>query len=146
MRLEPLYRLTFRYTEEWGVAIGEDSSPAGAFFFIAEGRCSGGVVGRFRAANHPLRRVDGTFLPDLQGIIETDDGATIVLDMRGYGRAHPVGARQVVVAMTHISDHPRYMRMNDSLSVGAGEVRRLSDDETEIVIEVSELVWEPIGA
>ena len=100
-------------------------SPAGAFFFIAEGRCSGGVVGRFRAANHPLRRVDGTFLPDRQGIIETDDGATIVLDMRGYGRAHPRGARQVVVAMTHISDHPRYMRMNDSLSVGAGEVRRL---------------------
>jgi hypothetical protein len=115
MRLEPLYRLTFRYTEEWGVATGDDTSRAGSFFFIAEGRCSGSVVGRFRAANHPLRRADGTFLPDLQGIIDTEDGATIVLDMRGYGRAYPPGARQVVVAVTHVSDHPSYKRLNDSL-------------------------------
>ena len=27
-----------------------------------------------------------------------------------------------------------------------GEVRRLSDDETELVIDVSELTWEPIEA
>ncbi len=146
MRLEPLYRLTFRYTEEWGVATGDVTSPAGAFFFIAEGRCTGNVIGRFRAANHPLRRADGTFLPDLQGIIDTEDGATIVLDMRGYGRAYPLGARQVVVAMTHLSDHPRYARLNDSLSVGCGEVRRLSDEETELVIDVGELIWEPMEA
>lgn len=146
MRLEPLYRLTFRYTEEWEVSMGEGPSPAGAFFFIAEGHCSGTVVGRFRAANHPLRRADGTFLPDLQGIIDTDDGATIILDMRGYGRAYPVGARQVVVAVTHVSDHPRYARMNDCLSVGCGEVRRLSEAETELVIDVSELIWEPMEA
>ena len=146
MRLEPSYRLTFRYTEEWGVAMGDDMSRAGIFFFIGEGRCTGNIVGRFRAANHPLRRADGTFLPDLQGVIETEDGATVVLDMRGYGRAYPVGARQVVVAVTHVSDHPNYTRLNDSLSVGCGEVRRLSDDETELVIDVSELIWEPIEA
>jgi hypothetical protein len=144
MRLEPLYRLTFRYTEEWGVSMGDGPSLAGAFFFIAEGRCSGTVVGRFRAANHPLRRADGTFVPDLQGVIDTDDGATIILDMRGYGRAYPVGARQVVVAVTHLSDDARYARMNDSLSVGCGEVRRLSEDETELVIDVNELIWEPM--
>ena len=111
MRLEPLYRLTFRYTEEWGVATGDDTSRAGMFVFIGEGRCTGKVAGRFRAANHPLRRADGTFLPDLQGVIETEDGATLVLDMRGYGRAYPVGARQVVVAVTHVFRpselHPR---------------------------------------
>jgi len=146
MRLEPLYRLTFRYPEEWGVATGDPASPAGLYFFIAEGRCSGSVTGRFRAANHPQRRADGTFLPDLQGVIETDDGATLVLDVHGYGRAYPVGARQVVVAVTHVSDDPRYTRLNDSLSVGCGEVRRLSDDETELVIDVSELIWEPIEA
>lgn len=143
--MESLYRLTFRYTEEWGVEIG-DTPPAGAYFFLAEGRCSGNVVGRFRAANHPLRRADGTFLPDLQGVVDTVDGATILLDMRGYGRAYPVGARQVVVAVTHVSDDPRYARLNDGLAVGCGEVRRLSDDETELVIDVSELIWEPIEA
>jgi len=146
MRLEPLYRLTFRYPEEWGVATGGDASPAGVFFFIAEGRCSGNIAGRFRAANHPQRRADGTFVPDLQGIIDTDDGATIVLDMRGYGRAYPIGARQILVAVTHVSDDPRYTRLNDSLSVGCGEVRRLSDDDTELVIDISELIWESIDA
>ena len=144
MRLEPLYRLTFRYTEEWGVATGDDTSLAGIFFFIAEGRCSGSVVGRFRAANHPLRRADGTFLPDLQGVVDTEDGATIVLDMRGYGRAYP-WVPAGVVAVTHVSDHPRYTRLNDSCRWG-GEVRRLSDDETELVIDVGELIWEPIEA
>jgi hypothetical protein len=73
MRLEPLYRLTFRYPEEWGIAFG-------------------------------------------------------------------------VVTVTHMSDHPRYTWMNDSLSVGCGEVRRLSDEDTELVIDVRELIWEPIGA
>ena len=144
MQLEPLYRVTFRYTEEWGIALGDAGSPAGVFFFVAEGRCTGRVAGRFRAANHPLRRADGTFVPDLQGIIETDDGATIFLDMRGYGRAYPVGARQIVVAVTHVSDHPRYTRLNDGLSVGCGEVRRLSADQTELVIDIRELIWEPM--
>jgi hypothetical protein len=145
LRLEPLYRLTFRYTEEWGVALDSDeASRAGAFFFIAEGLVAGRVAGRFRAANHPLRRADGTFQPDLHGVIETEDGATIILDMRGYGRTYPIGARQVVVAVTHVSDDPRYSHLNDSLSVGCGEVRRLSDDETELVIDVMELIWEPI--
>lgn len=144
MRLEPLYRLTFRYPEEWGVGLDGPDSPAGAYFFVAEGRAAGAVTGRFRAANHPLRRTDGTFLPDLHGVIETDDGATVVLDMHGYGRAYPIGARQIVVAITQVSDDPRYARLNDSLAVGCGEVRRLSDDETELVIDVQELIWEPI--
>ena len=68
------------------------------------------------------------------------------VDMRGYGRAYPLGARQVVVAVTHVSDNPLYTRLNDSLSVGCGEVRRLSDEETELVIDVGELIWEPIDA
>ena len=144
MRLEPMYRLTFRYPEEWGVDLDGDASAAGAFFFIAEGRCEGTVAGRFRAANHPLRRPDGTFCPDLHGVIETEDGATIVLDMHGYGRAYPVGARQIVVALTHVADDPRYRHLNDSLAVGCGEVRHLSEDQTDLVIEVQELIWEPI--
>jgi hypothetical protein len=144
MRLEPLYLLTFRYPEQWGVGIDSDDSPAGYYFFIAEGRCTGRITGRFRAANHPMRRTDGTFLPDLQGVIETADGATIVLDMRGYGRAYPLSAREVVVSLTHVSDDPRYRHLNDTLSVGCGEVRRLSDEETELVVDVRELVWEPL--
>ena len=46
--------------------------------------------------------------------------------------------------MTHVSDDPRYTWLNDTLAVGCGEVRRLSDEETELVIDVSELIWEPL--
>jgi hypothetical protein len=53
----------------------------------------GRISGRFRGANHPYRRGDGTFQPDFQGVIETDDGAEVLFDYRGYGRAYPVGGR-----------------------------------------------------
>ena len=145
MRLEPSYRVRFTYPEEWGVAIEGDAGSQAAFFFIAEGRVEGRLTGRFRGANHPQRRTDGTFCPDFQGVIETDDGAEILFDMHGYGRAYPVGRRQIVVAVTHVSDDERYRRLNDVLSVGVGEVRAgEGDDPTELVIDVAELVWEPI--
>lgn len=146
MRLEPLYRLTFRYTEEWEVSMGEGPSPAGVFFFIAEGHCSGTVVGRLRAANHPLRRGRWDVPPRSAGDHRHRRRGDDHPGHARYGRAYPVGARQVVVTVTHVSDHPRYARMNDCLSVGCGEVRRLSEDETELVIDVSELIWEPMEA
>ena len=47
-----------------------------------------------------LRRIgneftDRTFVPDFQGVIETEDGATVFFDMHGYGRAYPVARRQI---------------------------------------------------
>jgi hypothetical protein len=116
-------------------------SVEGRFFFLAEGRISG----LFRGANHPNRRSDGTFLPDFQGVIETDDGAEILFDYRGYGRAYPVGRRQIVTSATHLSEDERYRWLNDSLSVGVGEVRSQEDGPTELVVEWAELVWEPVS-
>lgn len=144
MRLEPLYRLRFRYPEEWGVDIEGDGGTQSQYLFFAEGRVEGRIAGRFRGANHPQRRTDGTFLPDFQGVIETDDGAVILCDTHGYGRAYPVGRRQIVVATTHVSDDERYRWLNDVLCVGVGEVRS-GEDDTELVIDVSELIWEPIA-
>ena len=83
--------------------------------------------------------------PGLPGVIETDDGAALLFDMRGYGRAYPKGARQIVVSVTHISDDDRYRRLNDVVAVGVGEVRSAPDTPTELVIDVSELIWEPIA-
>jgi hypothetical protein len=122
---------------------GPDSNEC-KLFFLAEGRCEGRISGRFRGANHPYRRGDGTFLPDFQGVIETDDGAEVIFDYRGYGRAYPVGRRQIVTSATHLSDDERYRWLNDSLSVGVGEVRSREDGPTELIVEWSELVWEPL--
>jgi hypothetical protein len=70
VRLEPLYVVRFSYSGGWGADLAGPESAEGRFFFLAEGRISG----QFRGANHPNRRSDGTFLPDFQGVIETDDG------------------------------------------------------------------------
>ncbi len=142
MRLEPLYVVRFSYSGGWGADLAGPYSTEGQYFFLAEGRCEGRVSGLFRGANHPSRRSDGTFLPDFQGVIETDDGAEVLFDYKGYGRAYPAGRRQIVTSATHLSEDERYRWLNDSLSVGVGEVRSQEDGPTELVIEWSELVWE----
>jgi Protein of unknown function (DUF3237) len=144
MQLKPLYRVRFTYPAGWEVALGSAGSTEGQHFYLAEGRCEGRIQGTFRGANHPRRRGDGTFEPNFQGIIETADGATIFHDCRGYGRAFPVGRRQIVVSSFHLSDHPDYKWLNTTLAVGAGEVRTLDPGRVELVIDWSELVWEPI--
>lgn len=83
---------------------------------------------------------------DLQGFIETDDGATIMVDYQGYGRAYPVGRRQVVGAAFHVTGDERYKWLNDSVSVITGEVRvpqkeNLFQADVELVFLVAELVW-----
>jgi Protein of unknown function (DUF3237) len=148
VKLEPLYVLRFRYPEEGlGATIAGDEQE---IFLLAEGRAEGGITGRFRGANHPRRRADRTLRMNLQGAIETDDGAHLVLDYQGYGRSYPVGRRQVVGAAWHFSDHERYRRLNDSVCVIVGEVRRPSPEapqaDVELVFEVAELVWEPLSS
>ncbi len=144
MRFEHLYRLTFGYPDGWMVSIDGPRGSEEQWLFFAEGRADGAVSGRYRGANHPRRRTDETFVPDLQGVIETADGATVFVDMHGYGRAYPPGRRQIVVAVTHLADTEPYTRLNDVLCVGTGEVRSGGEDEeTVLVIDVAELVWEP---
>jgi hypothetical protein len=146
MKLEPLYRVTFHYPEAWFVELEGERGIESEHFFIAEGRAEGRVAGRFRGANHPHRRTDLTYLPNFQGVIETDDGATVMFDYRGYGRAYPEPGRQVVASATHVASDERYRWLNDVVCAIAGEVRPREDagGGTEIVLDVAELVWEPL--
>jgi uncharacterized protein DUF3237 len=135
MRLEHLYRLRFTYLEHWLV-----EGPDTQFFGIAEGRCEGAITGRFRGANSPRQRPDNVYLPDFDAIVETEDGATIAVHIAGFGRAREDGAREVVGSVTHLSGDERYTRLNDALCVLTGESR-----DKELVIDVAELVWEPLA-
>ena len=144
MKLEPLYRMRFTYPAHWSVKLASADSAESQSFFFAEGRCEGRIQGTLRASNHPRRRGDGTFEPDLQGVIETDDGATMYHDSRGYGRPFPAGRRQIVVSAFHLSDHPNYAWLNLSVAVGVGEVRSRDGAPSELVIDWSEVIWEPI--
>lgn len=145
MKLAALYRVRFEYLESASVALAQGQTLESQYFFRAEGTCQGRIQGAFRGANHARRRGDGTFEPHLQGVITTDDGASVLCDYRGYGRAYPEGRRQIVIAATHLCDDPRYAWLNDSLAVGVGEVRAREGRGTELVIDLAELVWEPIA-
>jgi hypothetical protein len=150
MRLEPLYRLRFTYPEGWETHLAGALGKEEQHFYLAEGRCEGRISGHFRASNAPRRRADGVFSPNFHGVIETDDGATIYLEYHGYGRTHPVGRRQWLVAGAHVSDAERYAWLNDAIIVGTGEVRRSAQADAnpnaspDLVLDVAEVIWEPI--
>ncbi len=75
----------------------------------------------------------------LKGAITTDDGASILVTLTGYGdpRAKPNG--RVLVSVVHTADHS-YGWLNNVLGVACGEVR----GGREIVLDVAEVVWEPL--
>ena len=153
MQLKPLYSVRFRYPEDWGVELSGPAGKEEQAFFIAEGTCTGAISGRFRGANHPRRRTDLTFTPDFQGVIETDDGAVVMFDYQGYGRAYPPGRRQIVATARHVASDERYRWLNDAICVGCGEVRwpdkpseEVAQMDVELVIDFSELVWEAPNA
>ncbi len=132
MRLEPLYRVEFSYHEHYTIG-----GPDVGGIFLAEGRCEGALTGRFRGLNHPRLRPDDVYLPDFQGVIETDDGVKIAFDYRGYGRPRDYG-REVIGMALHSTGDERYARLNDAVAVLAGEAR-----ERTIRLEIAELIWEP---
>ena len=141
MRLEPLYRARFSTPESWSVELGCE----GQSFLIAEGRCQGRVTGRYRGANYPRRRDDGTLMPDFRGALETNDGATILFAWHGYGLTGGDGSRRLLGSMTHLSDDERYRWLNDVLCAVAGEVQPAVSGGVDVVVDVLELVWEPLA-
>jgi hypothetical protein len=146
MRLEQLYRVRFTYPQGWTVELEGGWQQ---HLYLADGRCEGSIPGRFRGVNFPYRRTsDGPFCPDFRAVIETDDDATVMFECHGYGRAYPPGRRQIVGSVTHLSDSDRYRWLNDVVCVCVGEVRPPDDPTSEspdLVMDVAELIWEPIA-
>jgi hypothetical protein len=126
MRVEYLYRVSFRYSGIWNA---QDVR-----LLVGEGRCDGRVSGRFRGTNRAHRRADGSFEPDYHGVIETDDGAVILWHLTGYGWP---GEGRVVATVKHLTDDGRYAWLNDVLCAANGTV-----GGREVTLDVSELVWE----
>src|SRR5438477_10635615 len=121
MRLEPAVSHPLRLSGELG---GRPGRRLAAAVFIAEGRCEGSITGPFRGANFPRKEgAAGPFRPDFRAVIEADDGAVIMVEWHGYGRAYPPGRRQIVGSVLHTADREPYSRLNDAVCVCAGEVR-----------------------
>jgi hypothetical protein len=127
MRLDPFYRVTFTTPESWSVTRAGPDGTEGQSFLIAEGRAEGGLSARYRAANFPRRRDDGAHEPAFRGVLETDDGASILFHWEGLARRTPSGMRELLGTMFHVSDDERYRWLNDRVCAVEGEVRPRPD-------------------
>jgi hypothetical protein len=169
MQLRPLYTVRFFYPKGYGVEVKNpaDKTASGKeqeMFFFAEGTCEGIISGNFKGANHPRRRADNANVMNLQGFIETDDGALIIADYQGYGRSYQRSQalygtasdeetklrRQVVGVAKHYADAGKYRWLNDAICAIAGEVRspanvaqeQIKQADVKLVFSVAEIVWE----
>jgi hypothetical protein len=60
---------------------------------------------------------------------------------------HPPERRQIVGSVFHAADREPYRRLNDAVCVCVGEVRAPADPAQagpDLVMDVAELIWEPI--
>jgi hypothetical protein len=138
MRLDPFYRVTFTTPESWSVTREGTEGTEGQSFLIAEGRAEGGLSARYRAANFPRRRVDGALEPAFRGVLETDDGATILFHWEGLATLTPSGMRQLLGTAFHVTDDVRYRWLNDRVCAVEGEVRpRVDGAGFDVVLDVS---------
>src|SRR5215204_1561549 len=146
MRLEPLYTVTFTTLEAWSVEVTSDAGIEGRSFLLAEGRSTGRLSARYRAANFPRKRVDAALVPEFRGVLETDDGAVILFEWQGLAVLSGSGMRQLLGSLVHTTDDPRYRWLNDRLCAVEGEVRPRTDGTRfDVVLEVSEMVWEGVA-
>ena len=145
MQLEGLYRVTFTTPESWSVTRSGADGTEGQSFLIAEGRATGRLSARYRAANYPLRRVDGALEPSFRGALETDDGATILFRWEGLAALTDSGMRQLLGTIQHVSDDERYSWLNDRVCAIEGEVRPRTAGGFDVVLAVRLMVWEPVG-
>jgi hypothetical protein len=146
VRLAPIYTVTFTTPEAWSVQVDGDSGTEGRSFLLAEGRSTGRLSARYRAANFPRRRVDAALVPEFRGVLETDDGATILFEWQGLAVLADDGGRRLLGSLVHTTDDERYRWLNDGVCAVEGEVRPRADGSGfDVVFQVSEMVWEGVA-
>jgi len=146
MRLASLYTVIFATPEAWSVEVASDAGIEGRSFLLAEGRSTGRLSARYRAANFPRKRTDAALVPEFRGVLETDDGATILFEWQGLAVLGDSGVRELLGSLVHTTDDPRYRWLNDRVCAVEGEVRPRADGSGfDVVFEVSEMVWEGLA-
>ena len=125
-------------TPEWEVTLGR-ALTGGRFFFLAEGTCAGPSPA---SSGRRTTRCAEDVPARSAGVIETDDGATVVLDMRGT--AAPIHRRPGGGRGRHPRVRPsRLPALNDSLpSVRGGPAALRRGDRARH--RRPGAVWEPL--
>ena len=142
MRLEPLYHVQFTTQQRWSVEVPGEAGGEEYAFLLVEGHVRGRVNATLHGANSPRRRPDGVLTPNFRGVLECDDGASILFAWHGYGLTGDAGEHRLVGSITHVAGEARYRWLNEVIGAVAGEVRPREDGRLDVVLDVSELVWE----
>lgn len=126
MRLQHLCTMELTYREEslyqgkFVIARPYDSQEANGY-----GEGDGWVKGKklqgnARWVNHPHCRADGVWLPNLHGVIQTDDKATILFRLEGRTKFIEGGQGHQLLTVVLETGDQRYRWLNDSLCVLEG--------------------------
>lgn len=121
MRLEPLCELELAFEGEL-VFVHPYGGHEGAAYGQGTGIVTGERLrGHARWVNHPRVRADNVTLPDLHGVIETDDGARVLFSLTGYSVLVGGGPqRDSIYATTFQADDERYRWLNTLFCISEG--------------------------
>ena len=147
MRLDYLCDMQLTFNESHATT-KPHGGEEGSLFVLGDGQVAGERLrGSVRCVNHAHRRNDGAMLPDIHGVITTDDDATILFRMQGLTPwlPTPQGPKgdQISWVMFETEATP-YRWLNDARCVLEGVVQvqpgRGATGPTRVYICVNEMV------
>lgn len=118
MELVDLGELTLRYTALQSV----DFDPGGQIYGTMEGRLDGErISGEIHLTNLAPRRPDNVNMPTLRGLLTTDDGVVVWIEMDGIATLRESdGARVFTTSCRFRVGEPRYAWLNTTFAVLEG--------------------------
>jgi hypothetical protein len=129
MRLEPLCRMTMRYTGEssWQRPYARANGPSEQEFGYGtgEGTVTGEALeGTLTWVNTPRRREDGVWEPDLRGFIKAADGGELLVFFKGLSidGNSPEPRRSIAGHVSLVTEHAPLRWVNTCILVGEGEI------------------------
>lgn len=125
MNLSPLCEIEMHYTWIEFVDYGADGQYVGTL----EGTVRGDRLrGSLKTVNVPAKRPDNVNCPAIRGIILTDDGAKIYVELNGIALLRVADkARVFTTALTLRTGDARYAWVNDVLGVAEGVLNTTTD-------------------
>lgn len=124
MRLAPLCEMELRYTTLEAL----DYGAGGQIYGTMEGTVSGEKLrGSVRLTNLAPRRPDNVNMPTLRGLLKTDDGAAIYVELDGIATLRASDkARVFITSLTFRTGHTRYGWLNSTFAVLEGVLDSVS--------------------
>lgn len=124
MRLEYLCDLEMAYRAELPFVLAQPfGSREGSAYGEGDGTVTGEKLqGQVRWVNHPHARSDGTYLPDLHGVLSTADNAHILVTLQGRTVFGPDEVGEQLLQVTFQTDAERYRWLNTTFCVYEGVI------------------------